>query len=242
MVKKTSTGNNSFWIAIIGVAAAGAALLGWLASTRTAQVVTLDPTLPKVEARGYTMGKPDAPVEIIEFADYECPICAQYAAVTEPDVRSRLVETGLVKYTYYDFPLDMHPNTLTAMLGAACADDQGKFWEMHDRIYTGQLEWNTQATKNPRSVIARYAKELGLDMGTWDTCFDQKTHLPRIQASQAAAVARGLTGTPAFIVGDKLIPENASYDRLKAYVDSALAKRAAAAPAAGTPAAPTPGK
>jgi 2-hydroxychromene-2-carboxylate isomerase len=103
---------------------------------------------------------------------------------------------------------------------------------MHDRIYAGQLEWNTQATKTPRGVIAGYAKDLGLDMGRWDTCFDQKTHLARIQASQAAAVARGLNGTPAFIVGDKLIPGNASYDMLKAYVDSAMAKRPPAAPAA----------
>jgi protein-disulfide isomerase len=230
--KTKQGGTNTFWIAVIGIAAVGAGVLGYLVSNRKPQVVTLDPTLPKVDARGYTIGKADAPVEIIEFADYECPVCAQYAAVTEPDVRSRLVETGLVKYTYYDFPLDMHPNTLTAMLGAACADDQGKFWEMHDRIYQGQLEWNTQATKNPRSVIAGYAKGFGLDMTAWDACFDSKKHLPRIQASQAAAVARGLNGTPAFIVGDKLIPGNAGYDLLKSYVDSAMAKRNAAAPAA----------
>lgn len=236
--KAAPAGNNTFWIAVIGIAALGAGVLGYLASSRKPQVVTLDATLPKVEARGYTIGKADAPVEIIEFADYECPVCAQYAAVTEPDVRSRLVEAGIVKYTYYDFPLDMHPNTLTAMLGAACADDQGMFWEMHDRIYAGQLEWNTQATKTPRKVIAEYAKALGLDMAAWDTCFDTKKHLARIQASQAAAVARGLNGTPAFIVGDKLIPGNAGYDMLKAYVDSAMAKRAAATATTAAPAKP----
>jgi protein-disulfide isomerase len=225
-------GGNTFWVALIGVAAIGAGVLGYMASRQQATVVALDPSLPKVAAEGYTLGRADAPVEIIEFADYECPVCAQYAAVTEPDVRKRLIEPGLVKYTYYDFPLDIHPNTVSAMLAAACANDQGKYWEMHDRIYMGQLEWNTQATSNPKKVLAGYAKELGLETGTWEQCFDARTHLPRIQASQQEALRRRLNGTPAFIVGDKLIPGNTNFDDLKALVDSALAKQKAAAPAA----------
>ncbi len=232
MVKAQQKGGNGFWVALGAILVAGAAVLGYMASSQKATVVTLDPTLPKADVRGYTLGKADAPVEIIEFADYECPICAQYAAVTEPDVRKRLVEPGLVKYTYYDFPLDIHPNTVSAMLAAACANDQGKYWEMHDRIYAGQLEWNTQATRNPKKVLAGYASELGLDTGAWETCFDERKHLPRIQASQQEALKRRLNGTPAFIVGDKLIPGNTTFDDLKALVDSALAKQKAGAPAA----------
>lgn len=232
MVKvQQQKGGNTFWVALIAIAAVGAGALGYMTSRQQATVVKLDPALPKVAAEGYTLGRADAPVEIIEFADYECPVCAQYAAVTEPDVRKRLIETGLAKYTYYDFPLDMHPNTVSAMLGAACANDQGKYWEMHDRIYMGQLEWNTQATSNPKKVLEGYAKELGLNVDSWEQCFDARTHLPRIQASQAEAIKRGLNGTPAFIVGDKLIPGNTTFDDLKALVDSAIAKRPGAAPA-----------
>lgn len=231
MVKvQQKKGGNTFWVALIGLAAVGAGALGYLASRQQATVVTLDPSLPKVAAEGYTLGRPDAPVEIIEFADYECPVCAQYAAVTDPDVRKRLVEPGLAKFTYYDFPLDMHPNTVSAMLAAACANDQGKYWEMHDRIYQGQLEWNTQATRNPRKVLAGYATELGLDAGAWERCFDERKHLPRIQASQQEALKRRLNGTPAFIVGDKLIPGNTTFDDLKALVDSAIARKQPAAP------------
>lgn len=230
MVKpqKTQPGR-SFWAALIVLLVGGAGALAYLANRTKEVVIQMDPTLPKVAAEGYSIGKPDAPVQIIEFADYECPVCAQYAAVTEPDIRKRLVEPGLVRYTYYDFPLDIHRNTWAAAMTAACANDQGKFWEMHDRVYAGQLEWNGQATDSPKSIFKGYAQELGLDVAAWESCYDSKKHLARIQASRAEAEKRRLNGTPAFIVGDKLIPGNASYDQIKALVDSAMAKTTPAA-------------
>src|SRR5712675_1571124 len=126
-------------IALIGVAA-----LGYVATepkSSVADVNNVADTTNAGPAQGYVIGKVDAPVKIIEFADFECPSCAGFATVTEPDVRTRIINAGLANLTYYDFPLTQHRNTLAASNAAACADEQNKFWPMHDRIFQGQEEW-----------------------------------------------------------------------------------------------------
>jgi protein-disulfide isomerase len=107
-------------------------------------------------------------VKIIEFADFECPGCGNFATVTEPDVRKRIIEPGLANMTFYDFPLPQHKNSRAAHNAAACAADQGKFWEMHDRLFNSQDQWNTQATDNPKPFFEKYASDMGLDAKTWE--------------------------------------------------------------------------
>ena len=106
---------------------------------------------------------------------------------------------------------------------AACANDQGKFWEMHDRLFEGQNDWNTQATKDPVSVMKGYAKEIGLDLSRWQSCVDEAKHLGRIKGNREEALRRNIQSTPTFIIGDKMVPGAITYDTFKAYVDSAAA-------------------
>jgi hypothetical protein len=115
------------------------------------------------EAKGQLLGDPNAPVQIVEFADFECRGCAQFAIGHRADVRTRIVTAGLASFRFYDFPLEIHPNSPKAHMAAACAADQGKFWEMHDRVFAGQNDWNTRATRNPKGVFEGYAREIGLD-------------------------------------------------------------------------------
>jgi protein-disulfide isomerase len=185
-------------------------------------------------AQGYLMGRPDAPVKILEYADFECPACAGFATITEPDVRKRIIDTGLASLTYYDFPLTMHPNTVPASHAAACADEQGKFWSMHDRIFQSQNEWNGQATDNPKGFFKRYANEVGLDIGRWEACYDARKYRQRISANLADGLRRGVNSTPTFIINNKVYPGSMSYDQLKAVVDAA-AKSAPTPAASGTP-------
>ena len=93
------------------------------------------------------MGSATAPLEVTEFGDFECPQCGRFATLTEPDVRTRLVNTGTIRWRYIDFPLEMHRNTWNASIAAACADEQGKFWEMHDAIFAAQDRWDGEATE-----------------------------------------------------------------------------------------------
>jgi len=222
-----------FYAALAIVALGGAGAIGYLSTRSKAQqvVTAVDPALAR-EAEGYLMGDSTAPVQIVEFADFECPACGQFATITGPDVRERLVQTGLASYRFYDFPLEQHQNTLAASHAAACADDQGKFWEMHDRIFAGQEEWNTQATNNPKPVFQGYARELNLDVGAWEQCYDSRKHQRRIEANRAEGERRRVRSTPTFIVGGRMIPGAVPYDMMKALVDSARTEAGVPAPAA----------
>jgi protein-disulfide isomerase len=189
-------------------------------------------------AQGYLMGKVDAPVKILEFADFECPSCAGFATVTEPDVRTRIIEPGLANITYYDFPLTQHRNTVAASNAAACADEQGKFWPMHDRLYQNQDQWNGEATDVPKEFFKRYAQEVGLDVAKWESCFDARKYQKRIGANLAEGLRRGVGSTPSFIIGNKLYRGMGAYDEMKGIVDS-VAKATAPPSASGTPTAAT---
>jgi protein-disulfide isomerase len=234
-VRKQSN-NTGFIVGLVAIVAAGGGFIWWRSQNQAPDVpITLPTTADAAlaaKARGYTIGSPSAPVEIAEFADFECPSCGSFAAITEPDIRKNLVATGKVKYTFYDFPLmNLHPNTITASMAAACADDQGKFWELHDAIFENQFEWSGQATGNPRGVISVYAQRLGLDMPKWNACMDANTHLERIRANYALGLTKQVGSTPTFYVnGTKLETRSNSYDEIKAAVDAATPAAAATAP------------
>jgi protein-disulfide isomerase len=221
-------------IALIGVAA-----LGYVVSKPKAgptDVLSGPDTANAGPAQGYLMGKVDAPVKILEYADFECPGCAGFATITEPDVRTRIIEPGLASITYHDFPLTQHRNTLAASNAAACADEQGKFWPMHDRIFQAQDEWNGQATDRPKPFLKRYATEVGVDVAKWESCYDSRKYQKRISANLADGLRRGVGSTPTFIIGNKMYRGMGSYDELKAIVDS-IAK--ATTPVVTPPPAPT---
>lgn len=195
--------------------------------------IELAPGTPLPTAEGHLRGDPNAPITIMEFADFECPGCGQFAALQGPDIKARIVDAGLANFRFFDFPLtSIHQNTLAAHLAASCAEDQGKFWEMHDKLFAGQFDWNSQATSNPRKVIDVYASELGLDMAAYNSCFDTQKNLPKIQANAAAGTERGVGQTPTLVINNKVYAGGLPYDKLKALVDSL---RAAAPAAAATP-------
>jgi protein-disulfide isomerase len=221
-----------FWMALGLVAVLGIGVLGYVLSRPKSDVSTLDASLPVIQSEGYVLGSPTAPIEVTEFADFECPGCGQYSTITEPDVRTRLVNTGKIRVRFIDYPLPMHKNTWSASLAAACANDQSKFWEMHDAIFANQDRWNGEATSSPRPVLADLAKGLGLDMSKYNACMDADTHRAKIQAHLRIAEQRQIQQTPTFVIGGKVIPGALPYDSFKKYVDEA----AKSAPAAGAPA------
>lgn len=233
---RASGRNQKGFYTVLGLIAAafGAFLIYQLNKPATEEAAArIDPSTPLPSAAGYTLGKPDAPVKVIEFADFECPACAQFFTLTEPDVRARLVETGQVSYTFMDFPLPMHPNTWPASNAAACANEQGKFWEYHDILFQRQDQWSGYATRRPAGRFKEYAKELGLDASKWEACYDEQKYLLNIKAHEQEAVKRGAGQTPTFIIGSRRVPGSISFDRFKAYVDTALAEAGPAQPSVG---------
>jgi protein-disulfide isomerase len=223
--KKSNTG----FLAVIGVVLVVGGAVLWGTMQNRAKPIELPKDAPAMQAQGYLRGNPKAPVTIIEFADFECPGCGQFATLQGPDIKSRIIDAGLANFRFMDFPLtNIHLNTLFAHLAAACANDQDKFWEMHDQLFANQPDWSTVATSNPRKLIDGYAAAVGLDMATYNTCMDEQKHLAQIQANAKEGQARGVNSTPTLIVGDKMYPGGLAFDALKKLVDSL----SAAAPAA----------
>ena len=216
-----------FFVLLIAIVVAGAAGIAYKMNSAPKPIV-LAPNANLPKAEGYLLGKPDAPVTIMEFADFECPQCANFTDITEPDVRTRIIDAGLANMRFYDFPMeDMHPNTLFASLAASCAADQGKFWPMHDLILKNQTSWEARKTKNPKPVFDDFAKTAGLDMGKFNSCFDSRENIPRIQSHRELGISLQVPATPSFVIGGKLYPGNLSYDRLKELVDLEQVKLAA---------------
>jgi protein-disulfide isomerase len=220
-----------FYISLAVVAVLGIALITRSATRAKAGPRATEVNVTAAQAEGYLLGNPKAPVQILEFADFECPACGQFATVTEPDVRKRIVDAGTASYRFFDFPLPQHKNSMAASNAAACAADQGKFWEMHDRLFFGQPEWESSAVSNPKKVFSRYAKEIGLNVDTWGACYDEQRHQTRILANRAEGERRHVQSTPTFVIGRKQLPGSLTYDQIKAYVDSAAVEFATAAAA-----------
>ena len=242
-VRETRSASNRpkpfYWL-LGAIVLVGVAALGYVVTKPkggATDAIQIADTTNAGPSQGYLMGKVDAPVKIIEFADFECPACAGFSVVTEPDVRTRIINTGLANITYFDFPLTQHRNTLGASNAAACADEQGKFWPMHDRLFQAQDEWNGEVTDSPKPFFKRYAQEVGLDVAKWETCYDARKYQKRIGANLADGLRRGVGSTPTFIIGNKLYRGMSSYDAMKAIVDSVA--KTSPSPQASAPAAPS---
>ena len=232
--KKRTKSTKPFYAALGLIAIVGAGALAWVSTRPKAAPMTIDPKLPPLQAQGYVMGNPNAPVQVTEFADFECPACSQFATITEPDIRRRLVASGQMSFRFMDYPLvNIHRNTIPAHLAAACANEQGKFWEYHDVLFQRQDQWNGEATRNPKSLLKGYAQELGLNVNGWESCYDGQKYLRQIQANAEEGNKRNVGGTPTFVIGDKLY-NNMGYDEFKRLVD--LAFRDAAGKSSATPA------
>ncbi len=225
-VKPSGRSRGPFYAIIAIILVAGAFALYRTTNQPRRDALQVDAaTLASIEASapvGYVMGDTAAPVRVKEFADFECNACMNFATMIEPDVRANLVETGQVAFEYYFFPLEQHPNAVNAAHAAACAADQGRFWEMHDAIFMGFNDWALRQNRNPKGDFRRYAQNVGLDVGAWEACYDDGRHRDRILAHKAYAMKLGVNSTPTFFVEGRVFPGSPrNYDAFKAMVDAA---------------------
>jgi len=217
----TQRGMKRFYTLFAVVTVAGLAALGYLL-TRPASIsipanVTVQPSDTSGFA-GYVKGSKTAPVEITEFADYQCPFCQTFATLQMPTIEERLINTGRLRWRYRDFPLQQHPFARVAAHSAACADEQGKYWEQHSRIYEGQPEW--AGAGNAAPLFRKYAQSAGLDLGRYDACMKAGKYAGRIQGDYNSGVAAGVTSTPTLLINGRLYRGRFDSDAITKLVDS----------------------
>jgi protein-disulfide isomerase len=140
------------------------------------------------------LGRPDAPVTIIEFSDYQCPFCQRFFATTLPLLKKDYIDTGKVRYVFRDFPLEMHPEAQKAAEAAHCAGEHKKYWEMHDLLFQNQKALAP-------AQLAVYARTIGLNKAEFDRCLSSGRQSPRVARGLADGAAAGVRGTPGFVIG-----------------------------------------
>jgi protein-disulfide isomerase len=221
-----------FYLALGAVAVVGIALIAHAATSRSAAPLVLadcsGPPLGGAKPAGQVLGPASAPVEITEYADFECPSCARFAILTMPDVEQRLIPTGKLRWRFMDFPLEQHANSPVAHVAAACAADQGKFWQMEYELYSHQNDW--YADRDPTGKFLDYARGVGLDADSFRVCLTQRRHWPTIQANRCTGERLGIEGTPTLFVNGHELSYQPAYDDLVRIVDSVAALAAARRP------------
>ena len=149
------------------------------------------------------IGSPNAPITIIEFSDFQCPFCARFHIQTLPIIMNEYVNDGKVKLVFRDFPIQsIHQNAIPASIAAECANEQGKFKEMHDILFEKQNEWSKKNTDNVIILFNQYASEFGLEEEKFDSCLKNGKYIEEIQKDLNDGRTYGITGTPGFFIGN----------------------------------------
>src|SRR3954454_25204981 len=170
-----------------------------------------------VTSEGYAYkGSLDAPVTVIEYGDFQCPSCAAFATQQEAAIDQRYVETGKVRFIYHDFPLPQHDNAVIAAAAARAAGEQGKFWQMHDLLFTRQRTWSTSSDIQP--LLASYAEAIGLDRQAFEQTLKSEKFVAALEAARQQSGQRGVQATPTFEVNGTLLDAS----QLGAAIEAAL--------------------
>ena len=174
-----------------------------------------------------TLGSSSAKVTMVEFGDFQCPFCKQYFQQNFAQIKSQYIDTGKVKLIFRDFPLtSIHVNAQIAAEAAECANQQGKFWQYHDILYT---DGQSDGTDLDKASLEKYADSLGLNSGTlgfgknkFDQCLESNATLPIVNADQAEGTKDGVTGTPTFFINGVSIVGAEPLSTFQAALDAAL--------------------
>jgi protein-disulfide isomerase len=171
--------------------------------------------LPKVAvsaADGQVWGNPTAPITIVEFSDFQCPFCGQ-AEATVRKVLERY--QGKVRLVYRDYPLPFHAMAEKASEAALCAADQGKYWEMHERLFADQAALAVVQLES-------HARQLGLDVTRFDQCLSSGEKSALIDRSKKAGEAVGVNGTPAFFINGRPLFGAVPFEKFKDLIEYEL--------------------
>ncbi|MBT3721364.1 thioredoxin domain-containing protein [archaeon] len=161
------------------------------------------------------LGKSNAPVTIIEYADYECPFCKRFHDDTFDQIKKEYINTGKVKFVFSNFPLSFHQNAYKAAQAAECAHEQGEFWDYHDLLFKNQADLSYENFK-------KWAKDLGLSSSRFNNCMDEERYKKEVNDDFNEGQQQGAKGTPAFFINGKLVSGAQPYQNFKKEIDEAL--------------------
>ena len=181
--------------AIIGISAG--VFLGVFDTNQSESNETLLSAQKLIKNGSPVFGDPEAPITILEWGDYQCTFCFRFHESSLNIIQQEYIDTGLVKMVFKDFPLN-GPDSLLAAEAAYCAEDQGKYWEYHNQLYTN---WAGERTGwITRDSLNQFAKDSNLNIEKFNSCLDEQKHRQRVLDLEKFGKDIGIDATPSFLI------------------------------------------
>lgn len=198
-------------------------------STQPAPSSSGNPVVQGVTAGNLpVLGDQNAKVLVVEYADYQCPFCEQFFTGAYPQIKKDYIDTGKIKFAFRDFPFLGQPQSdaagdesMNAANAARCANDQGKFWEFHDYLYSHQGQEDGGAFS--KDNLKKFAADMGLNTSQFNQCVDGNSHQAEAQADMTAGKGYGVSGTPTVYVNGVQLVGAQPYSVFKQVIDQQLA-------------------
>ncbi len=175
--------------------------------------------LPNIDNSNPILGNKEAPVKIILFSDHQCPFCAKSFSEMIKTVKGFGDKVALV---YKDLPLEFHPQAMNAAIAGACANDQGKFWEMSTKLYDTQKQWGNLDDDKAKTFFKKQAINLKLNIEEFGVCLDESRHKSEIENNIKQAEEFGISGTPSMFIGDEFVGGAIPVEQLKAIIQAKI--------------------
>ncbi len=179
------------------------------------KILVKEPESPKmnVATDGFpSWGNAKAPVTVVEFSDFQCPFCSR--VVPTIDRIKKEFGPDKVRIVFRDMPLPNHNRAMPASLAARCANEQGKFWEMHNALFENQTKLEDKDLKD-------YAKNVGLDLTKFNDCFDNKKYVADLEKGRTEVEKLGIAATPSFLINGVLLQGAQPFEKFKEKIDKA---------------------
>ncbi len=171
---------------------------------------------------GPILGSDKAKVTIVEFSDFQCPFCRAFWSDTLGSLKKEYIDTGKVRIVYRNFPLQFHPMSHPSAEAGGCAKDQGKFWEMHDKIFSEQTKQGSGTIQYSVNDLKKWASQIGLDANTFNQCLDSGKYKAEVDKDLADGNTYGVSGTPTFYVNGKVLVGAQPIGAFRAAIDAEL--------------------
>jgi len=170
-----------------------------------------------------SLGSDSAPVVVVKYSDFRCGYCGRFALETKPAIESEYVDSGKVRFVYKDYAV-LGPDSLLAGVAGWCANDQGRFWEFHDALFSSPADRGEDYS----SYLSGVARGVGLDVSKFNSCLSGGSKDSLVSASSSEAASNGFRGTPSFIImksdgsSKQTIPGALPFADFKVVIDSLL--------------------
>ncbi len=170
----------------------------------------------------HVLGSNGAKVIVIEYSDFQCPFCRSYWSQSFSQLKKEYIDTGKILFVYRHYPLDFHPQSTISAKATECPNESGKFWQMHDKLFSEQEKQGTGTIQFTAADIKKWASQIGLNSNSFGTCLDSDKYSQRIKDNTATGTQAGVSGTPTFFINNQKIVGAQPYSAFKSAIDSAL--------------------